>query len=110
MSSETVGWIPTLRWSVGVRRAGVHHVEDAVDRFVALDAQDGGAEDLLGVRVDDDLHEAERLAFLDGAADARHRPLADEERSPEGARLALGRARRVRAADRCRARSRESDR
>ena len=34
----------------------------------------------LGLRVDHHLHEALRLALLDGAADARHRPPADQRR------------------------------
>ena len=73
-----------------VRRAGVHDVEDAVDRLVALDAENGGAENLLRVSVDDDFHEAERFVSLDGATDSSHRTLADEEGSTKGTRLRLG--------------------
>ena len=44
-----------------------------------LDAEDRRAEDLAGLGVGHDLDEALRLALLDGAADARHRPLADQD-------------------------------
>ena len=44
--------------------------------------EDRGAEDLAGLGIGDDLHEAVRLALLDRAADARHRPLADQDRRP----------------------------
>ena len=44
----------------------------------------------VGLGVDDDLHESLGLALLDGASDARHRPLADEEPRP------LARASRLR--------------
>src|SRR5262245_53767508 len=45
-----------------VRRAGVHHVDDAMDRLVGFDAQQGGADDLLRFAVDQHFHEALRLA------------------------------------------------
>ena len=61
----------------GVGHARIHHVEDAVDRLVAAGAEDGRAEDLARLGIDDDLHEPLRLAFLDRAADAGHRTLAD---------------------------------
>ena len=50
ISSDTVGWIGTAQCSVGVGRARVHHVEDAVDRLVAAGAEDRGAEDRVASR------------------------------------------------------------
>src|SRR3712207_5248959 len=73
-----------------VRDAGVHDVEDAVDGLVAACAEDGGPENPARLRVHDDLHQPPRLALLNGAADARHRAAADEQRAARGARLALG--------------------
>src|SRR3546814_18889437 len=51
------------------RGAGIHHVEDAVDRFVAARSEDGGAEALSTVGIRDALHDAARVALLDGASD-----------------------------------------
>ncbi len=62
----------------GVGRVGVHNVEETVDGFIAADAKEGGAEDLMGFGVDEDLHEAEAFAFFDGAVDAGHRASGDE--------------------------------
>ena len=73
-----MGWMWTARCDVGVGGLGVHGVEDAVDGFVAAGAEDVGAEDLLGVGVDEDLDEAFGFAFFDGAADAGHGAGADE--------------------------------
>jgi len=42
----------------GVGSAGVHGVEQAVDGFIAADAEEGCAEDFFGVGVYEDLHEA----------------------------------------------------
>ena len=104
ISSETVGWMCIAALQHGVRRLRVHHVEDRSGSTSSpLDAENRRAEDLLRVRVDDDLHEAVRLALLDGAADARHRPLADQRR-PADCAPAPRSCRRVRAADRCTAR------
>ena len=58
----------------------------------------------LRLGVDHDLHEALRLALLDGAADARHRRLPTSALRPDLRTSRLGHARRGRAADRCRAR------
>src|SRR5260370_975059 len=47
----------------GIGDLGGHHVEDAVNGFVAAGAQDGGAEDLLRIGVDQHLDEAHGLAL-----------------------------------------------
>ncbi len=36
-----------------IGEAGIHHVEDAMDRLVAARAEDGGAQDALRLGVDD---------------------------------------------------------
>src|SRR5260221_13534392 len=72
-----------------IRDAGVHHVEDAVDRLVAAGAQDGGAEDLRRLRVDDHLHESLRLVLLDSASHTGHGPMPDEQGAAARARLGL---------------------
>ena len=52
-----------------------------MDGFVTADAENGGAEDLMGCGVDQHPHEPPRLAPLDCAADLRHRPLARQRRT-----------------------------
>ena len=47
------------------------------------------AKDGLGIRIDDHLHETQRLAALHGATDAGHRHPADQRRAATGPRLAL---------------------
>ena len=59
-----------------------------MDDLVASDAEEGRAEDLLRLRVDDDPHEPFRLALLARAADVRHRLGADEQLAPALARRA----------------------
>src|SRR3546814_3081198 len=56
--------------------AHAHHVDDAVDGFVAVGSEDRGAEDRLRSGIDDDLHESLRLVLLHRAPDPPHRPLA----------------------------------
>ena len=63
----------------GVGGVGIHDVEEAVDGFVAADAEERGAEDALGFGVDQDLHEAEAFAFFEGAVDAGHGAGGDED-------------------------------
>src|SRR5947207_14490416 len=75
-----------------IRRAGIHHVDDAVDRLVTASPENRGAEDLPRFGIDDDLHQALRLAFLDRAPDAAHRPLRAKQCAAAGARLAVGHA------------------
>jgi hypothetical protein len=58
-----------------------------VNCFIAADAQYGGAEYCLGLRVDDDLHKTVSFTFLDGSSDSRHRALADANFSSEGTSL-----------------------
>jgi hypothetical protein len=52
-----------------VREVAGHRREQQVDDLVALDAEQRGAEDALGLGVDEHLHEALRLAALAGPAD-----------------------------------------
>ena len=87
-SSLTVGWMCIVREIVGVRHLGRHDVEDRVHHLVAADAEDRRAQDLLGLGVDDDLHEALGLALLHRAADPRHRPLAHQRLAARLADLA----------------------
>ena len=65
----------------GVGSLGVHQVEDRVDDLIAADAEDGGAEELLGLGIDQHLHEALRLALLEGAAHVLHGHLGHQGRS-----------------------------
>ena len=72
--------------------ACVHHVENAVDGFVAAGAENGGAQDLTGLGIHDGLHQPLRLALFDGAAHFAHRAATDEDRVPGGACLCFGQA------------------
>ena len=63
-----------------------------VDDLVAVDSQDRRAENLLALGVDDDLHEALRLALLDRSPDLRHRAFADEDLLAGRLRRGLGHA------------------
>ena len=74
------------------RGAGVHQVEDGMDRLVAFDAEERRAEDLAAVGVGQHLEKALRLAALHRAADAGHRPAADQHPAAGGAGLGLGHA------------------
>src|SRR5438034_4914735 len=78
LGNRRVDWHGTLQ--DGARDVGIHHVEDAVNGFVATGAKDGPAEDALRLRVDDYLHEPLRFVLLDGPCDAAHWSLADKER------------------------------
>ena len=66
------------RWITVYGAVGVHGVEQRVDNFVAADAEQGRAEDSLGLGVDQNFHETLGLAALLGAPDARHLHLADQ--------------------------------
>jgi len=76
-SSDTVGCIWTAR-CITVRGFRVHEVQDRVDDFVSPHTQDRCAEELLGLGVDQDFHEALRLAFLEGSTDVLHCHLGDQ--------------------------------
>src|SRR3546814_19110199 len=67
--------------------AHAHHVDDAVDGFVAVGSEDRGAEARIRFGIDDDLHESLRLALLPRAPDPLHRPRADPVRVPALASL-----------------------
>ena len=58
--------------------ARIHGGQDAMDCLVAAGAEDGCAEDVLSLRVDENLDEAEGFAFLDRAADAGHGAFTDQ--------------------------------
>src|SRR5579863_4059507 len=64
-----------------IRRLGVHHVQNAVDRFIAASAQQRCAENLVRVRGHNDFHKALRLPFFNGAAYFGHRSLSDQSLS-----------------------------
>src|ERR1700704_3617745 len=61
------------------RSLGRHRIQDAVDGFVASNAQNGGAQNLLALLINHHFHETLRLAFLDGARDAGHGPAANPD-------------------------------
>ena len=81
----------------GVGRLRVHRIQHAVDHFVAAGPEHGGAKNLAGVRVDDNFHQAGRLAFLDRASDARHRTFANQDGATTALRFGF---RHPRAAER----------
>src|SRR3954451_6378144 len=83
-------WHCTLQ--LRIRLPGGGDIEDAVDRLVAAGAENGGAEDLVCLGIDGDLHKALRLALFDCAADARHRALGAEQFAASGSRLCFGHA------------------
>jgi len=56
-----------------VGRLRRHDVEDRVDDLVAADSEDRRAQDLVGLFIHDDLHEALCPALFHRAADPRHR-------------------------------------
>jgi hypothetical protein len=58
--------------------------------LVAFDAQERRAEDLLGFRVDQHVHEALGFATLPGTADSAHHHLANERLAPRGSDLSFG--------------------
>src|SRR5580658_3269399 len=70
--------------------AGVHSLKNALNGFVPAYAKDCGTKDPIGVAVDHDLHEAERLALFAGATNLRHRALADANPIARRAGLLLG--------------------
>ena len=76
----------------GSRHARGHRLDHAMDGLVASDAENGRAEDRVGVAVDHDFHEPFRFAFLDRAADAGHWPAADADRMAFGPGFGLGQA------------------
>ena len=92
MSSLTVGWMCTLRWTTVYGEFGGHDVEQGVHDLVALDAEQRRPEDQPRLAVDQHLHEAPGLAALAGAPDPRHRQVAHERRPARRAHLRLGHA------------------
>src|SRR6185312_12240074 len=69
-----------------------HRVQDAVNRFVTSNSEDGGADDLVALLVDHDFHEALGLAFLQRTGDARHGPAANADLVIFRARFGFGHA------------------
>ncbi len=57
---------------------GIHDIGKTVDDFIAADSENCCAENFLTFSVDQNLHEALRLAALPSAADARHHLLANQ--------------------------------
>ncbi len=64
-----------------VRRARIHDVKQAMNGFVAFDAQQCRAENFLRVGIDQHAHEARRFAAFARAADPCHWHLADQRLS-----------------------------
>ena len=73
-SSDTVGWMCMARWMTVYGAFAYMTVEERVNDFVSVDTQDGRAQDLLGVGVDEHLHEAVGFASLLGASHIGHHP------------------------------------
>ncbi len=72
-----------------VGRVRVHDVEHGVNNFVAADAEDRCAEDLLTLSIDHDLHEPLGFTPLARPADAGHLHLAYQRPSPRFSHLAV---------------------
>ena len=77
----------TLQYFVG--NACVHDIQDAVDRLVTTGAEDRGAENLVCLRINHDLHKALRLILFDSAVHAAHGTPADQEWATARVRLTL---------------------
>src|SRR5438270_5740850 len=77
----------------GIASLGVHRIKYTMYDLVAAGSEHGGAKNLLGRRVDDNLHQSARLALLDGASDARHRSRPDEHRMPSASSIRRGQPR-----------------
>ena len=75
-----------------VGRVRVHGGGDAVDGLVAAGAQDCSTENPLCLGIDRDLHETQRLAFFDRAADPGHRPPPAQDGPSRIAGLLVGHA------------------
>jgi hypothetical protein len=73
-----------------VWRLGVHQVEDSMDRLVAPYAEDASAQKPAALAVDENFHEALRLALFDGAAYILHSHLRHRSRLPGFSHLCLG--------------------
>ncbi len=74
-----------------VRHAGVHHVDHAVNGFVAAGAEDGGAENLSrGPASTTTFMKPCVSSFSTARLDAAHRPRRDQQRPSGRARLRLG--------------------
>src|SRR5207245_9382741 len=68
----------------------INPADDRVYAFAAVDSYHRGAEDGLGLPIDDHLHDTQRRAALAGPADPGHRHFADQSRAAAtGPRLAL---------------------
>lgn len=72
--------------------ADIDGVEYAVNGLVTARPQYRSTQDLAGLGIGDDLHEPERLTFFYSAANARHRPRADENGQPSPPRFRLAHA------------------
>ena len=88
ISSDTVGWIGTAHCSTGYGAPAFIMSSTPWMASSPPVPRIAAPRILLGLGVDDDLHEALRLALLDRAADAGHRPLADQQR-PAAARACV---------------------
>ena len=75
-----------------VGRAGVHHINDAVNRLVASRSQNRSSENSFAFGVDEHFHEAVAIALLHSATHLGHRPGSDKSRLARFADLAFGHA------------------
>jgi hypothetical protein len=64
-----------------------------VNGLVAASSKDGSAQDLVSLGIHDDLHKTLRLALLNGTADLRHRPPANQRGAAAFADFCLRQAR-----------------
>jgi hypothetical protein len=80
---------PFQDWIGGL---GVHHVENAVDGLITINAENSGTENFLGVGIGHRLHETLGLTLFHCAANAGHRPGRDEDLAAALARLGFSHA------------------
>ena len=57
---------------------GIHEVQDTVDNLITASPQNGGAENALRLRINEDFHESPCIALLHCSRDVRHGHLANE--------------------------------
>ena len=84
------GWVGKGGFAQNGVREFAHHgqLQHGHD-FAAFDAEDGGAEDLFGAGIDDDLEKTARFVDFEGSGDVAHRHPGDLKRAAAGAGFLL---------------------
>jgi hypothetical protein len=83
------GWV-SVRGGLRIRRAGRHDVNEGMQRFIALNAENRRADNLLRLGVHQHLHETVGFAAFARAADPRHRHGRDQGIAAGRAHLGFG--------------------